>query len=100
MKMGDGHFAPQDVRWLDATLAGLPKDQPVIFVTHYPLDDGIDNWFVVLEELKKFNTQAVLVARCEAASDAGLDRLKAALSAQLEASGLAAPDFSGANAGH
>jgi outer membrane protein assembly factor BamB len=60
MKMGDGHFAPQDVRWLDATLAGLPKDQPVIFVTHYPLDDGIDNGFTVLDELKKFNTQAVL----------------------------------------
>jgi len=55
-----------------------------------------DGWWL----LRASNTQAVLVARCEAASDAGLDRLKAALSAQLEASGLAAPDFSGANAGH
>ena len=63
MKRGDGHFAPQDVRWLDATLAGLPKDQPVIFVTHHPLDEGIDNWFAVLDELKKFNTQAVLAGR-------------------------------------
>lgn len=63
MKRGGGHFAPQDVRWLDATLAGLPKDQPVIFVTHHPLDDGIDNWFAVLDELKKFNTQAVLAGR-------------------------------------
>ena len=50
--------------------------------------------------LRSSNTQAVLVARCEASSHAGLDRLKAALVAQLEASGLAAPDFSGANAGH
>ena len=33
-------------------------------------------------------------------SEAGLDRLKAALAAQLEASGLDAPDFTGANAGH
>ena len=40
------------------------------------------------------------MARCEASSEAGLDRLKAALVAQLEASGLAAPDFSGENAGH
>jgi outer membrane protein assembly factor BamB len=63
MKRGDGHFAPQDVRWLDATLAGLPKDQPVIFVTHRPLDDGTDNGFAVLDELKKFNTQAVLAGR-------------------------------------
>ncbi len=61
MKMGDGHFAPQDVRWLEATLAGLPKNQPIIFVTHYPIRDEIDNWFVVLDELKKYNTQAILV---------------------------------------
>jgi phosphomannomutase len=40
------------------------------------------------------------VARCEAKSDAGLERLKGALVAQLEASGLEAPDFSGENAGH
>ena len=55
-----------------------------------------DGWWL----LRASNTQAVLVARCEASSAAGLDRLKAALVAQLEASGLAAPDFSGGNAGH
>ena len=55
-----------------------------------------DGWWL----LRASNTQAVLVARCEASSEAGLDRLKAALVAQLEASGLAAPDFSGGNAGH
>lgn len=60
MKMGDGHWAPQDVRWLKATLAGLPRDQPVIFITHYPLNDQLDNWYVVLDELKKYNTQAIL----------------------------------------
>lgn len=61
MKMGDGHFAPQDIRWLDATLNMLPPDQPIIFVTHYPLTSQIDNWFTVLDELKKFNVQAALV---------------------------------------
>ncbi|WP_158742015.1 phosphoglucomutase/phosphomannomutase PgmG [Acidisphaera sp. L21] len=55
-----------------------------------------DGWWL----LRASNTQAVLVARCEASTEDGLERLKAALSAQLEASGLAAPDFSGANAGH
>jgi phosphomannomutase len=55
-----------------------------------------DGWWL----LRASNTQAVLVARCEAANEAGLERLKAALSDQLKASGLAAPDFSGANAGH
>ena len=55
-----------------------------------------DGWWL----LRASNTQAVLVARCEAASEAGLERLKAALVAQLLASGLPAPDFSAPNAGH
>ena len=55
-----------------------------------------DGWWL----LRASNTQAVLVARAEASTVAGLDRLKAALVRQLSASGLEAPDFSGANAGH
>jgi phosphomannomutase len=50
--------------------------------------------------LRASNTQAVLVARAEASTEAGLERLKAALAAQLSASGLAKPDFSGSHAGH
>ena len=56
----------------------------------------LDGWWL----LRASNTQAVLVARAEARDEAGLDRLKAALSEQLLASGLASPDFSGENAGH
>jgi phosphomannomutase len=55
-----------------------------------------DGWWL----LRASNTQAVLVARCEATTEAGLDRLKAALVTQLSASGLAKPDFSGSHAGH
>ncbi len=55
-----------------------------------------DGWWL----LRASNTQAVLVARCEATTEAGLDRLKAALVKQLAASGLAEPDFSGSHAGH
>jgi phosphomannomutase len=55
-----------------------------------------DGWWL----LRASNTQAVLVARAEAANEAGLERLKAALCEQLEQSGLEAPDFSGEQAGH
>jgi phosphomannomutase len=55
-----------------------------------------DGWWL----LRASNTQAVLVARCEASSEAGLERLKAQLVTQLTASGLPAPDFSAENAGH
>ncbi len=54
-----------------------------------------DGWWL----LRASNTQAVLVARAESNSAAGLSRLKSELAGQLAASGLA-PDFSGANAGH
>ncbi|MBV9735984.1 MAG: phosphomannomutase/phosphoglucomutase [Acidisphaera sp.] len=55
-----------------------------------------DGWWL----LRASNTQAVLVARAEARSAEGLERLKQELTRQLEASGLSAPDFSGEHAGH
>ena len=55
-----------------------------------------DGWWL----LRASNTQAVLVARAEAADQAGLDRLKQDITSQLEQSGISAPDFSGENAGH
>jgi len=55
-----------------------------------------DGWWL----LRASNTQAVLVARAEARTEAGLDALKAALVRQLAASGLRSPDFSGSHAGH
>jgi phosphomannomutase len=55
-----------------------------------------DGWWL----LRASNTQAVLVARVEATTEAGLERLKAALVRQLAASGLNPPDFSGSHAGH
>ncbi len=48
-----------------------------------------DGWWL----LRASNTQDVLVARCEAADEAGLDRLKAALAAELRSSNVAVPAF-------
>lgn len=48
-----------------------------------------DGWWL----LRASNTQAVLVARCESATEDGLTRLKAQLSEQLVASGLTPPSF-------
>ena len=48
-----------------------------------------DGWWL----LRASNTQAVLVARCEAATGVGLARLQAALAEQLRASGIEPPDF-------
>ena len=48
-----------------------------------------DGWWL----LRASNTQDVLVARCEAADDAGLSRLKEEVAGQLKASGLTPPAF-------
>jgi phosphomannomutase len=48
-----------------------------------------DGWWL----LRASNTQAVLVARIEARDQAGMERLKAQLFAQLEKSGVEPPDF-------
>ena len=55
-----------------------------------------DGWWL----LRASNTQSVLVARAEAKDLEGLERLKADLVTQLEASGIAAPDFDAAASGH
>ena len=51
--------------------------------------DTKDGWWL----LRASNTQAVLVARCESSDAPGLERLKAQVAAQLEASGVTPPDF-------
>ncbi|MDV7338563.1 phosphomannomutase/phosphoglucomutase [Terasakiella sp. A23] len=48
-----------------------------------------DGWWL----LRASNTQPVLVARCEAKDEAGLERLKASLVEQLEASNIEAPEM-------
>jgi phosphomannomutase len=58
------------------------------------LIDGVrvrtaDGWWL----LRASNTQAALVARCEASDEAGLARLKTALRTALESAGVDAPDF-------
>ena len=48
-----------------------------------------DGWWL----LRASNTEEALVARCEAADEDGLDRLKASLRRQLDESGVDAPDM-------
>ncbi len=48
-----------------------------------------DGWWL----LRASNTQAVVVVRAESTSEAGLDRLKGQLAAELASSGLALPAY-------
>ena len=79
MKMGDGHFVPEDLRWLESTLNTLPKNQRVIFMTHYPLDEQLDNWYQAIDLLKKYNIQAVLVGHGHANKKMNFEGIPAAM---------------------
>jgi len=85
-------FACDDVRKfaiVETIRAGLEADGAEVNAV-----DGVrvttpDGWWL----LRASNTQAVLVARCEAFDEAGLARLKADLAGRLQAAGVAPPDF-------
>ncbi len=61
MRMADGYWAPEDVRWLDSVSRSIMPGESVFFATHYPVDSSIANWYVVLDRLKSLPVQMVLV---------------------------------------
>ena len=60
VRMSDGHVPRDAVNWLDAELKKLKPQQPVIFLNHYPIDNGLDNWYEITDRLRKQNTWAIL----------------------------------------
>jgi len=61
LKMGDGHVKEEDIQWIKQTLAkAATPGKTVISLAHYPLGDGLDNWYEVTDILKQYNTRLVL----------------------------------------
>lgn len=60
VRMSDGHIPRDAVNWLDQELKKRSNDQPIVFLNHYPLDNGLDNWYEAIDRLKQKNTIAAL----------------------------------------
>lgn len=60
VRMSDGHVPRDAVNWLDRELKKVKKDQPVIFLNHYPIDKDLDNWYEITDRLRMHNTWAIL----------------------------------------
>src|SRR5688572_7165176 len=60
LRMSDGHVPRDAVNWLDAELKKTRPGQPVIFLNHYPIDPGLDNWYGITDRLRNYNTWAIL----------------------------------------
>ena len=61
MRMSPGFFSPEDLRWLKSQLENLKnQSQPIIIVTHYPIDESVSNYLEFLNIVKGYNIQFIL----------------------------------------
>ncbi|RYG20251.1 MAG: metallophosphoesterase [Chitinophagaceae bacterium] len=60
VRMSDGHIPRDATVWLDEVLKKTPKDMPIIFLNHYPIDNSLDNWYEVTDRLKTRNIQYII----------------------------------------
>lgn len=56
VRMSDGHVPRDAMNWLTDELKKITDNEPIVFLNHYPLDNGLDNWYEVIDMLKKKNT--------------------------------------------
>lgn len=56
MKMADGIVSPEDLIWLDSLQSTIHSDSiGTVFVTHYPMDSSVSNYYQVIDRMKKMN---------------------------------------------
>lgn len=60
MKMSPGQVPYGHIVWMDSVLKTIPKNAPIIFVNHYPLDSSLNNWYDIADRLKQHNVQLYL----------------------------------------
>ncbi len=61
MKMGDGHAKEEDIHWLKQLLKTRNiKDKTLIVAAHYPMKEGLDNWYEITDVLKEYHAGMVL----------------------------------------
>ncbi|MES3016126.1 MAG: PQQ-binding-like beta-propeller repeat protein [Bacteroidota bacterium] len=77
VRMSDGHIPRDAVVWLDSVLAKTPKEQPLVFLNHYPLTNELDNWYEITDRLKKYNTQFVLAGHHHTSKPANFEGIPA-----------------------
>ncbi|MHC1733969.1 MAG: PQQ-binding-like beta-propeller repeat protein [Bacteroidales bacterium] len=61
MRMGPGQIPRENIVWLDSVL-NVPANRmmKVVSVNHYPLDEGLNNWYELTDRLRKLDTRLAL----------------------------------------
>lgn len=60
VRMSDGHIPRDATVWLSDILKKTPKEMPIVFANHYPIDNSLDNWYEVTDRLKTKNIQYII----------------------------------------
>ncbi len=60
MRMSPGQIPRENLTWFFEELKGVDEDTPIIYVNHYPMDEGLNNWFEVMDALRPYNVQLML----------------------------------------
>ncbi len=60
MRMSPGQIPYEHIVWMDSVLNKIPKDAPVIYINHYPVDSSLNNWYDVIDRLKQHNIQMTM----------------------------------------
>lgn len=61
MRMSPGQVPRENIVWLDSVLnKAQGAATPVIYLNHYPQDSSQNNWYEVIDRLKKKNVQLIL----------------------------------------
>lgn len=58
MRMSPGQIPRENLVWMDSVFAANPDvNTPLIFINHYPLDNGLNNWYEAIDRIKTRNIQ-------------------------------------------
>lgn len=60
MRMGPGQIPREHLTWMASYLSEIKSNEPIIYVNHYPMDSGLNNWFEVMDMLKPHHVQLML----------------------------------------
>lgn len=60
MRMSPGQVPRENIVWLDSVLKATPRQTPIVFVNHYPIDSSLNNWYQIINRLKTHNTQLII----------------------------------------
>lgn len=60
MRMSPGQIPRENLTWFFDELENTSKETPIIYINHYPMDEGLNNWFEVMDVLRPYNVKLML----------------------------------------